>query len=109
MITLPTIEWFFGEIKFHGNGNNYSGSFGTDPGSGIFGSDILRFKVWIERVEDNYILICKLYKSFNELDFNNQILEENSFPATEESIKDIESYIYNYYLRYYQTGDEVNA
>lgn len=105
MIKLPNIEWFFGEIRFHGKGNIYSGSFGTDSSEGIFSSDILNFKVWIESLEDDYIFVCNIFKGNKAYCFDEaEIFEKRTFPGIKESIPEIEAFINNYKTEYYSKG-----
>ena len=62
MLKLPDYFWFQGLMQFHGKGNTYIGSLGTDPETGIMNKNILNYRIWIEEKEDGNELHAVCYK-----------------------------------------------
>lgn len=88
MIKLPNLDWFMGQLKFKGKGNVFSGSTGTDPYYGCMNDKIFRFRIWIDKDEnDEYILKAGYYHGQNNYDeTDSSVITEKIFDATDEGI-----------------------
>ena len=97
MIKLPSYEWFMGQLKYRGKGNVFSGSYGCDPLLGGISDDQLRFRVWIDKNdEDDWILISVYYKGKNCFEVTaEEDMTKAVFEATSDGIVNAEIWINN--------------
>lgn len=103
MVKLPSLEWFMGNINFRGKGNRYSGSFGCDPALGNNDSNTFRYSVWIDRNEDEELVLIAGYYSgalSYEATDKSQITE-NIFSVNSQGILEAQSFIENAAEKFY--------
>jgi hypothetical protein len=95
MIRLPSYEWFMGQISFHGQGNIYSGSIGCDPFYGDNGKNIFRYRVWIEKNEDDGLILKAVYYFGNNCyDATcREIITEKDFDASSKGISEAQNWL----------------
>ncbi len=94
MIKLPNLSWFMGMLNFRGEGNIYTGSAGCDPALGNSASKTFRYRVWIEKIDDGYTLTAVYYYGLYSYDATDrQIMQQQQFEASENGIKEAESWI----------------
>ncbi|MGN0550195.1 MAG: hypothetical protein ACI4IM_11415 [Acutalibacteraceae bacterium] len=94
-IKLPSYEWFLGLMAFGGDGNIYAGSYGTDPYKGCLVSDTFRYRVWIEKDENNEKLLKAVYyvgtKCYDETEKDK--MTEMTFEASAEGINEAQKFL----------------
>ena len=98
MVKLPDYFWFQGLMQFHGKGNTYIGSLGTDPETGMINKNILNYRVWIEEKEDGNELRAVCYrglKCFEETAEENKIYM--TFPACDDGVNQAKEWIEKIY------------
>ncbi len=98
MIKLPDIFWFQGLMQFHGKGNTYIGSIGTDPSTGLMKQNILNYRVWIEEKEEGNELLAICYKGlkcFEETADEDKITM--SFPCSNDGVSQAKEWIEQIY------------
>lgn len=61
LIKLPSHEWFIGLMNLGGQGNIYTGSYGTEPYKGCLCGDEFRYRVWVEKDENGEKLLKAVY------------------------------------------------
>lgn len=61
LIKLPSYEWFLGLMGFGAKGNTYAGSYGTDPYLGCLVGDTFRYRVWLEKDENDEKLLKAIH------------------------------------------------
>ncbi len=94
MIKLPNLPWFMGMLAFRGEGNMYSGSAGCDPVLGNIESKTFRYRVWIEKSDDAYILKAVHYFGLYSYDATDKnIMTEKVFEATQCGIDEAERWL----------------
>ena len=95
LIKLPSFEWFIGLMNLGGKGNTYTGSYGTDPYYGCTGREQFRYRVWIEKDEnDEKQLVAVHYigdDCFDETD--NVKLEKKIFESSAHGIAEAQDWL----------------
>lgn len=87
MIKLPNLDWFMGMLKFRGDGNIFSGSAGCDPFYGFDVDKTFRYRVWVEKIDDDYKLKAAHYCGiYNYESTDKSIVTESIFDADENGI-----------------------
>ena len=95
MIKLPSYLWFMGLINFHSKGNIYTGSFGCDPALGNSAGEIFRYRVWIDKNEnDDFILKAVHYVGIYAYDATDKdIMNEKIFESSSEGILEAQEWL----------------
>ncbi len=94
MLKLPNLSWFMGMLAFRGEGNIYSGSAGCNPFSGNDESKTFRYRVWIEKEENGYILKAVYYFGLYSYDATDKdIMTVKTFDATQDGILQAENWL----------------
>lgn len=109
MIKLPSLEWFMGNINFHGKGNRYSGSLGCDPAIGNVDSNIFRYTVWIDIVDEDMTLKAVFYLGDLSYDIvDKSKVTENTFNVNADGILEAQEWIKTAAESFYKekNGDE---
>lgn len=89
MIKLPKLDWFMGMLKFRGEGNVFSGSAGCDPLLGNDESRSFRYRVWVEKIDDEFKLKAAYYYGLYNYDSTDKsIITENIYTADENGIEE---------------------
>ena len=95
IIKLPSYEWFIGLMGFGAKGNIYAGSYGTDPYLGCLGRPNFRYRVWLEKDEnDEKILKAVHYcgeECFDETDEAD--MTEKTFEASAAGILEAQEWL----------------
>lgn len=88
LIKLPSYEWFIGLMNLGGKGNIYAGSYGTDSYKGCLQAESFRYRVWIDKDEnDEKILRAVYYIGNNSYDSTDkEIMTELSFQSSSNGI-----------------------
>ena len=95
LIKLPSYEWFLGLMGFGGAGNIYAGSYGTDPYKGCLVSDTFRYRVWIEKDENNEKSLKAVYYVGSQCydETQKEKITEETFEASAEGIDEAQKYL----------------
>lgn len=94
MIKLPNLDWFMGMLKFRGDGNYFSGSFGCDPSLGNNDSKTFRYRVWVEKNDDSFILKAVYYYGIYSYEATDKsIMKVNDFEASPEGILEAQNWL----------------
>lgn len=95
LIKLPSYEWFLGLMGFGGKGNVYAGSYGTDPYRGCLVSETFRYRVWIDKDENDEKLLKAVHyigqECFDETD--SKSMTEKNFDATSDGIIEAQNWL----------------
>lgn len=96
MIKLPNLDWFMGMLKFRGDGNYFSGSYGCDPLLGNIESKTFRYRVWIEKIEDSFILNAVYYYGvYSYAATDKSLMTVKDFDATQQGILEAQEWLQN--------------
>lgn len=97
MIKLPSYLWFMGLINFRSKGNVYSGSLGCDPALGNADGNAFRYRVWIDKGEnDVFVLKAVYYESIYAYDsVDKSLLTEKIFESSSEGIIEAQEWLQN--------------
>lgn len=94
MIKLPNLDWFMGMLKFRGDGNYFSGSYGCDPALGNIDSKTFRYRVWVEKSDDQYILKAVYYYGIYSYEATDKsIMFSKDFEASDSGILEAQSWL----------------
>lgn len=94
MIKLPKLDWFMGMLKFRGEGNIFSGSAGCDPCLGNDESRSFRYRVWVEKIDDEFRLKAAYYYGLYNYDATDKsIITENIYTADENGIEEAQRWL----------------
>lgn len=97
LIKLPSYEWFLGLISFGGKGNIYAGSYGTDPYLGCLDRPSFRYRVWIEKDENDEKQLKAIHYTgdccFDETDKGS--MTEKIFEASAAGIAQAQEWLLN--------------
>ncbi len=94
MVKLPNLSWFMGMLAFRGEGNIYSGSAGCDPFLGNTESKTFRYRVWIDKNDDGFILKTVHYFGLYSYDATDkEIMTEKTFDATHDGIDEAQVWL----------------
>lgn len=88
LIKLPSYEWFLGLMNLGGQGNTYTGSYGTKPYQGCLCGDEFRYRVCIAKDENDEKLLKAVYYVGNEC-FDTAADEKKTVREFEASTKGI--------------------
>ena len=94
-VFVPLLSWLIGGSRIGGSYNTYTGSIGTDPLKGAFGQKIFKYRIRIEKnEEDTEYIHTAVYYGMNS--FENQDEDEitvNIFDLKEDSIEEIKNWL----------------
>lgn len=83
-----------GMLKFRGDGNVYSGSAGCDPLLGNIENKTFRCRAWIEKREDNYILVAAYYYGLYSYEATDpSIITHKEFEASSVGISEAQMWL----------------
>lgn len=95
IIKLPSYEWFLGLMGFGAKGNIYAGSYGTDPYKGCLGKPNFRYRVWIEKDENDEKTLKAVHycadECFDEAD--KEAMTEKSFESSAAGILEAQKWL----------------
>lgn len=108
LIKLPSYEWFIGFMNLGGKGNTYTGSYGTQPYKGCLCGDEFRYRVWIDKDENDEKALNALYyignKCFGETE--KEKLHTQKFEASIKGIEQAQIWLLDELERFIKTGSE---
>ena len=94
MIKLPNLDWFMGMLKFRGEGNIFSGSYGSDPFFGMNESKTFRYRAWVEKTDDDFKLMAAYYYGLYNYDVTDKsIITETIFEASADGIAEAQAWL----------------
>ncbi len=93
-IFVPLLSWLVGGSRIGGSYNIYCASCGTDGEKGCMGKDILNYRIWIEKFDEQEILKVAVYYGLKS--FENQREDDITvkvFDFDEESLAEIKKWL----------------